>query len=116
VFRNVVIAAALLVFALGCGDRSGLDVDSMEGASVGAVPTLDDAGPGMSSGARSACSAFTTMVSCGAGGCGICAMSDGTWICYAPGDGVVFEDDAGREQGACGNLAGDIVTGPRRRW
>ena len=30
-------------------------------------------------------------------------------------EGAIIEDDAGNELGACGNLAGDVVTGPRRR-
>jgi hypothetical protein len=107
------IAGAVVVFVAGsCGARTGLDAEPIEGTFVGEAPNLEDAGnePSPQAASSQPCNSFTARTSCIAAGCAICASSSGWWICYDPNGGVIEEDDAGRELGACGNLAGDVVT------
>jgi hypothetical protein len=113
------IAGAFLVFAHGgCGARSGLDAEPIDAAFVGEAHALEDAGSGPSPEGASPqpCSSFTAIASCIAGGCSACVSSPGWWICFDPNGGAIIEDDAGRELGACDDLANrDEVTGPRQR-
>jgi hypothetical protein len=115
---DMLMVGSFLVFAPGgCGARTGFDAAPVEGAFVGPGSAVEDAGgePGLEDASSQACSSFTSTASCIAGGCSTCISSTGWWICMDQNEGAFIEDDAGNELGACGNLNGDVVTGPRRR-
>ncbi len=114
----MLIVGSLLVFAPGgCGARTGFDTAPAEGSFVGEAHVPEDAGgePTLEDASPQPCSSFTSMASCAAGGCASCVNSTGWWICFDPNGGAIIEDDSGSELGACGDLAGAVVTGPRRR-
>jgi hypothetical protein len=115
---DMLMVGSFLVFAPGgCGARTGFDTAPVEGSFVGQAGAVEDAGsePRLDDASLQSCSSFTSPASCMAGGCSTCISSTGWWICMDQNEGAFIEDDAGNELGACGDLAGDVVTGPRRR-
>lgn len=112
-----VAGAALALAAAGCGARSGLLTEGIEGTSAeitGGVPGSPDA-------ASPECSAMATPNACTAAPycdlCGSFGPTGDSWICADNDKTIIFVDDAGNELGQCGDVDPlNPVTGPVHRF